>query len=93
MNLLKPHPVYACTQTRIAYGSFNADTYNGHSAWLIIMDTDNDGKPIDFTPNDETDLRGGFGWGGINLCCIIQNLRRLWWIILKTYRRKTFHSG
>jgi hypothetical protein len=26
------------------------------------MDTDNDGKPTDFTPDDETELCGEFGW-------------------------------
>jgi hypothetical protein len=49
---------------RVGYDAFNADAYNGRSAWLVIMDADEDGKPIDFTANDKTELRGDFGWGG-----------------------------
>jgi hypothetical protein len=47
----------------VSYDAFNADAYNGCSAWIIIMDTDEDGKPTDFTPNSETELRGDFRWG------------------------------
>lgn len=48
---------------RVSYDAFNTDAYKGRSTWLIIMDTDEDGAPIDFTPNRETELRGEFGWG------------------------------
>jgi hypothetical protein len=49
--------------THVSYDAFNAYDYKERSAWLIIMDTDEDGKPIDFTPNSDTELRGDFGWG------------------------------
>jgi hypothetical protein len=51
------------SSTRVSYDAFNAYDYKGRSAWIIVMDTDDDGKPIDFTPNNETELCGDFGWG------------------------------
>jgi hypothetical protein len=50
----------ALETVHVDYDAFNADAYNGRSAWIIIMDTDNDGKPIDFTPDDGTELIGNF---------------------------------
>jgi hypothetical protein len=52
-----------CDSERISYDAFNAYDYKGRSAWLTVMDTDEDGKPIDFTPNSDTELCGNFGWG------------------------------
>jgi hypothetical protein len=46
----------------VSYDAFNTDAYHGRSAWLIVMDTDEDGNPVDFTPNSDTELRGEFGW-------------------------------
>jgi hypothetical protein len=46
----------------VSYDAFNADAYSGRSAWIIVMDNDNDGKPIDFKPDDGTELIGDFRW-------------------------------
>jgi hypothetical protein len=49
--------------THIGYDAFNTDTYNGRSAWIIVMDIDEDGKAMNFTPDRDTELRGELGWG------------------------------
>jgi hypothetical protein len=49
--------------THVGYDAFNTDTYSGRSAWIIVMDIDEDGNPMNFTPDRDTELRGDFGWG------------------------------
>jgi hypothetical protein len=46
----------------VSYDTFNADAYKGRSAWLIVMDTDEDGLN-DFVPPPDAQWRGLFGWG------------------------------
>jgi hypothetical protein len=48
--------------THVDYDAFNTDTYSGRFAWIIVMDIDEDGNPMIFTPDRDTELRGAFGW-------------------------------
>jgi len=54
--------LYWQMSARVGYDAFNADTYNGRFAWIIVMDIDEDGNPMIFTPDRDTELRGDFGW-------------------------------
>jgi hypothetical protein len=50
--------------THVSYNAFNTDDDrdDGRPAWILVMNTDEDGNPTRFTPSRERELHGEFGW-------------------------------